>query len=308
MRVPLVVGAVALSLYGCDWLEDRGPAPRAKAAKAPEQVRSECASRLTYSRLKEYVFDEAASIRNSDPRKLDQVAAYSVVRMDQPVVKSRDDDLNITVCTGRFVLNLPPGVQDAFDGEPFITADVEYAAQAAADGSGLVYSMTGAEPIIYRIATLGLRPLPAAQLAQSPAPTEVEEEEPPVLSEVPQERQTPAPSTAKEAPVAPVKRGAERPRAPTQQAKSTASPSFKCRYAKTTSEKMVCRNGSLAAADRRMSAVFYSEMANAAAETKRALRRSRDRFLARRERCTTEACVARVYEERVAEIRRIGRE
>lgn len=306
MRVPLAAAA-ALSLYGCDWLDNGTPASRAQAAKAPEQVRSECASRLTYSRLKEYVFDEAASIRNSDPRRLDQVAAYSVVRMEQPVVKSRDDHLNITVCTGRFVLNLPPGVQDAFDGQPFITADVEYAAQAAADGSGLVYSMTGAEPIIYRIATLGLRPLQPVQIAESPAPIKPDLEKSSLAPQATtQESKAPAPSKAKEARVETVNRAAERPRAPVQQAKSTASPSFKCRYAKTTSEKMVCRNGSLAAADRRMSAVFYSEMANASAETKRALRRSRDRFLARRERCTSEACVARVYEERVAEIRRIG--
>ena len=132
MRVLIGVGALALSLSACDRLEPADRTSRAHVAKPREQVRSECASRLTYARLKEYVFDEAARIRNSDPRRLDQVAAYSVVRMDEPVVKSRDDQLNITVCTGQFVLNLPPGIQDAFDGLPVIKADVEYAAQAAA--------------------------------------------------------------------------------------------------------------------------------------------------------------------------------
>lgn len=305
MRVLLGVGVLALLAPGCDRLERTGQARRVQAEKAPEQVRSECASGLTYARLKEFVFDEAARIRNSDPRRLDQVAAYSVVRMEEPVVKSRDDQLNITVCTGQFVLNLPPGIQDAFDGLPVIKADVEYAAQAAADGSGLVYSMSGAEPIIYRIATLGLRSQSPLQIPAATTVVDGETREPQVVLD--QSQPSPRPPTAsKEAKPTPVgaKQVASAERDPVPRA--TATPSFKCRHAKTSSEKMVCNNGSLAAADRRMSAVFYSEMARAPAETKRALRRSRDKFLAKRERCSSEACVARVYEERVAEIRRIG--
>ena len=310
MRVLLGVGVLALFMSGCDRLKRTGQASRVQAEKAPEQVRSECASRLTYARLKEFVFDEAARIRNSDPRRLDQVAAYSIVRMDEPVVKSRDDQLNITVCTGQFVLNLPPGIQDAFDGQPVIKADVEYAAQAAADGSGLVYSMSGAEPIIYRIATLGLRSQSPSQIPAATTVVEGETKEPQVVFDQSQPRPRPpitstASKEAKPTPVA-AKQVASGGRDPMPRAKATATPSFKCRHAKTSSEKMVCNNGSLAAADRRMSAVFYSEMARAPAETKRALRRSRDKFLAKRERCSSEACVARVYEERVAEIRRIG--
>ena len=70
---------------------------------------------------------------------------------------------------------------------------------------------------------------------------------------------------------------------------------------------MVCADPGLAARDRQMAAVYYDRMSGADAETRRQLRRSRDRFLARRERCRTEACVAAAYEERVAEIRRIAR-
>ena len=84
MRVLIGFAAVALSLSGCDWLGRADQDPRTHVAKAREQVTSECASRLTYARLKEYVFDEAARIRNSEPRRLDQLAAYSVVRMEEP--------------------------------------------------------------------------------------------------------------------------------------------------------------------------------------------------------------------------------
>lgn len=95
---------------------------------------------------------------------------------------------------------------------------------------------------------------------------------------------------------------------PVRIAKSDASPSFNCKYARRRSEKMVCGNGSLAAADRRMSAVFYGEMAAADRSTKLALRQTRARFLAKRERCSSQACIARVYEQRVAEIRRISQQ
>ena len=87
------------------------------------------------------------------------------------MVKSRDDALNVTVCSGRFVLELPPGAENAFDGERRLSADVEYAAQAALDGSGLVYQMDGAEPIIYRLATVGLTGQPMPKIVAAPQPS-----------------------------------------------------------------------------------------------------------------------------------------
>lgn len=312
MRVASGVAALALVLSSCDWMERSDATPRTDAAKARlEQVRKACASQLTYARLKEYVFDEAARIRNSDPGGLDSLAAYSVVRMDDPVVKSRDEQLNITVCTGRFVLNLPPGIQDSFNGQPVIGADVEYAAQAAADGSGLVYSMSGAEPIIYRIATLGLPTRRLPNLAAQPTAGEPAQPAPrTVLADARPQRPAPPPPPVHKAQqtiaAAPETPSARPAREPPRQAKATASPSFNCRRARTSSEKMVCENGSLGAADRRMSAVYYSEMAGAGPEAKRALRLTRDKFLARRDRCSSPSCVARVYDERVAEIRRLA--
>lgn len=307
MRVALGIAAAALVLSGCDWMEKADAEPLTDTRKAAlDRIKRACASKLTYARLKEYVFDEAARIGVSDPRRLDPLAAYSVVRMDNPVVKSRDEDLNITVCSGRFVLNLPPGIQDAFDGKPIISADVEYAAQAALDGSGLVYSMNGAEPIIYRIATLGLRARPLPRLAAGPA--ESDEEVETTLAEISQEAApvpaAPAPEPKKT--VVEAKASKSPAAEPVRTAKASASPSFNCRHAKTRSEKLVCGSGPLAAADRKMSAVYYAEMASADSAAKRALRRTRDQFLAKRERCSSESCIARVYEERVAEIRRIS--
>ena len=291
----LALAAALTGTASCDWMQKKD-APAAKtekqlAAERNERIRKACASEATYARLKELVFDEAARIRKTDARNLDSLSAGSVVRMEKPLVKSRDEDLNLTVCTGRFFLELPPGTENAFDGLRRLTAEVEYAAQAAADGSGLIYQMDGAEPIIYRLAAFGLAPGSTPRLAAAPEPA------PPVVAApvppppVPPRPSTRAPETEAPEPAAPV----------TVQAR----PSFSCRHARTPSEKQVCSSPMLAARDRRMASLYYDVMARADPATRRQLRRSRDSFLARRERCRSAECIAAAYDERSAEIRSI---
>ena len=281
-------------LAGCDWMGKKDPpGEKSEAELKAEQtarIRRACASDATYDRLKELAFDEAARIRGGDPRALDAVADAAVVRMESPVAKSRDEELNVTVCTGTFILELPPGSENAFDGQRRLTAEVEYAAQAAADGSGMVYQMTGAEPIIYRLATVGGMPRPqTAQIQPAPVPTYP-----------PEARSTaPARDVPQAAPRPPVAEQAPQPR-------TAASPSFNCARGRSRSERMICSNGSLAALDRQMSSNYYSALAEGDSGTRRALRRSRDRFLAFRERCPDEACVAQAYRDRMAEIRDIA--
>jgi hypothetical protein len=326
MRKALISGAAAAVLLlvpACDWMKKK-EAPQQKsekqiAAEERERIRKACASDGTYDRLKELVFDEAARIRNSDPRNLDPLAASSVVRMEDPLVKSRDEDLNVTVCTGHFVLELPPGVENAFDGMRRLKADVEYAAQAAADGSGLVYHMDGAEPIIYRLASFGFdgKPLPRLVETQPPEEPQVAAADPALMPPVqpqpsaqrpqPQPQPPSAPSATPRPPAAP-KPPAPKPEAPkpapaTQSA--GARPSFSCRYAKTSTEKMVCGSPGLAAKDRQMASIYYAAMASADPATRSHLRRSRDAFLSRRERCGSETCVRAAYESRIAEIRSV---
>jgi hypothetical protein len=261
------------------------------AAAQRDRIRKACASDGTYDRLKALVFDEAARIRKSDPRNLDPLAAVAVVRMEEPVVKSRDEALNVTVCRGHFVLELPPGAENAFDGERRLTADVEYAAQAALDGSGLVYQMDGAEPIIYRLAAFGLpgQPMPKIVAVPRPGPPPGA---PPQVAIV-----EPAAAPARPAP----KAGTLTP--PTR---VTVRPSFNCRYATTGTEKMICASPRLAARDREMASLWYAMMAHSDPAARNHLRRSRDAFLDRREGCGSENCVDAAYVSRMAELRRIA--
>ncbi len=324
----IILAAIGFALSTTRDLKSRQAGARPEATKQQqERLQDACASPSTYARLKEVAFEEAVRIRNSDPANLDRLAAHSVVRMENPVVKSRNDDLNVTVCTGRFVLELPPGAEAGFGGQRRLVADIEYAAQAAADGSGLVYQMNGAEPIVYRLASFDLRgqtyrpPVGSAPAELAEAPDAAVAPPGPVTAPEPSIEPPPAPVPPAPRPealpegrldsrepsdVATVRRPAARPEQ--TRAGSSVRPSFNCRSARSRGERMVCSSERLAARDRVMSSLFYSALADGDSRRRAELRRTRDRFLAYRDRCPDEACVAEAYEGRMQEIRDIASE
>jgi len=289
-----LLAAIVVGLSVTDgWDEPQGNAIAGK--EQAERTRDVCASAATYDRLKQVLFEEAIRARGGNSPNLDLLAANSVVRMESPLVESRDAALNVTVCSGTFVLELPPGSEQGFGGERRLTARIEYAAQAAADGSGLVYRMTGSEPIVQRLAQFDVqRGQQTAAVDEGEALAEALPLPLPLPSPLPppQTPQTPPPVPAREAP-------------PPPRAEGTANPSFNCRQARSRSERMVCASRRLAALDREMSSHFYSALSDADGPSRRALRQTRDRFLAYRDRCPDEACVADAYRGRMAEIRDI---
>ena len=320
-----LLAALALScLAGCDWTEPKTPAADERGAKQKladaERLRQACGSAQTYERLKALAFDEVDKVRVGGSPILDRIAANTTVRMESPVVKSRDQELDITVCAGHLVMALPPGLRDTFDGRALLEADVEYSAQEAVDGSGLVYQMKGAEPIIYRLAALTLpgaggrqAPAPAASVAQSvggdtetptiaaplsQATAAAGPPRPPVAPEP--IRPTPQPVPA--SPPPPVREAS----APAERAVRTARPSFDCERVRSRVLTTICSDPALAAQDRAMSSRFYAALASGDDRTRAALRGSRDRFLSSRNRCATAACIAQSYDDRMDEIGRIA--
>lgn len=316
-RSNLAVAAAALlslTLAGCGKTEPQGPGAEAAANRQQQararQMKAACSSQTTYDRLKQIVFDEAIRRGSADPQNLDTLSTHSLARVEEPVVKSRDEELDITVCAGALVLTIPPGAERAFAGKRQLTAGIEYAGQAAADGSGLVYRMSGAEPIITALARFDLTPAAYRPAAAPSTTTRATPRARPaeVAAAPPQAPASPLPQRAPPPlarPAPPVQASA----APRPTAPAVASrPSFNCRYARSRSEKLVCGSADLAALDRQMSSQFYAELGRADAAGRAALRRTRDRFLATRDRCDSEACVARAYVERMNEIAAIAGE
>jgi hypothetical protein len=112
-----------------------------------------CASQRTYDRIKSEIFRQAAEVRKSDRAAFDRLASYASVRVDGPLLRSHDAELGTVRCTGRLSIDLPPGVA-VVGGRRSLSADVDYVLQPAADGSGDVVILEGADPIIVPLATL----------------------------------------------------------------------------------------------------------------------------------------------------------
>lgn len=276
-----IAAAFGLIFTSWDGGEGDGVNPVAQEKKAIENA---CASAPTFQGLKQLVFDQAGRLRTIERVNFDILAAGAVVRMEEPVVRSHDERLGLTRCSGRFILELPPGAETAFNGERRLAVDAVYEIQDAADGSGAVYRMAGAETIVSRLAAFDMQgqrlEAPAVAVAEPAAdPGEFAE---PLL-----------PPDAVSPPMAP----------PEPQA--TANPSFDCRNARTRGEIMVCESDRLAAQDRSMAALYGAAMEDATPGTRRQLVRTRDAFLAYRDRCPDSACVAQAYEGRMREIRDI---
>lgn len=262
------------------------------ATKAPSPEKA-CASNQTYDLIKRELFRRAAQLRGSDAAAYDQLAAYAVVRMENPVMESQNSSTGAINCSGTLSLDLPPGVT-VVGARRTLTSDVDYTVQQAADGSGTVVLLRNADSIISSLATLAraAQTAPAAPAAPAPVPG------------------APAAETNGAAPQqpagAPPAAGQKRKRgAPAIVVPPGARPSFDCAKARTRGEVAVCSNAGLAALDRNMAAQYAQAFAAATPEQRALLRSTRGRFIAYRDRCPNRACIGDAYVGRMREIRDI---
>lgn len=267
-----------------------------------------CASQKTYAAIQRELFRQAAETRGSDEAAFGQISNYSIVRMEQPVVRSFDEELATLRCSGKLVLQMPRGIA-VVGGRHALAADVDYVLQPAADGSGDVVMLEGQASITIPLATLARSgshsELPASRPA--PQPTQVPAASARTAPAPDMRPYVPAPNVA--APIRPTQPDAAQAaaavvKAPAaaKPASESAKPSFNCRYARTRGEISVCCDAGLASLDRRMASNYYRAVGSANAAQREALRTSRNAFLRKRDRCTSPSCVATTYEERIGEI------
>jgi hypothetical protein len=290
----LIIGIVMMTRGRTADQDKLSDAQAAGAGATAAETR--CASQATYDRIKLELFRRAAQVRTSDQAVFDRLSAFASVRMERPLLRSQDRELGTVRCTGRLSLDLPPGVA-VVGGRRTLSADVDYVLQPAADGSGDVVMLEGADPIIVPLATLAR----SGETAVAPEAPSVTAEgipadpsaQPPVAS-----APAPAPSGTSAGPEAD---SAPRPSA----TRGEARPSFNCRYARTRGEVAVCNDPGLAALDRQMASQFYRALRMANARQRATLTATRDSFLRFRDRCPSDACIAETYRGRMREIRDI---
>lgn len=163
-----------LSLCACGKPKQEEPRTTGTERAEARRHRTACASTTAYNKLKTLVFDQAVQSNEAKRANLDTLADYSLARMEDPVVDGVDPALDITRCKGRFILQIPAGAERGFAGANRLQADINYTAQGAADGNGYVYQLTGAKPIIKKLAAFNLssgayRPPPAIDQTQAAA-------------------------------------------------------------------------------------------------------------------------------------------
>lgn len=246
-----------------------------------------CASGATYDLIKRELFRRAAQVRGSDQAVFDRLSGAAVVRMENPVMESRDSSTGGVNCAGSLSVDLPPGVA-VVGGRRSLSADVDYTVAAAADGSGPVVLLKNADAIITPLATLAQVSQPVADETRPTADANTAE---------PVNQGTPS---APQPPVAPVQ-----PSPPAEPRPVATRPSFDCSAARTRGELAVCNEPGLAALDRQMAAQFSRAFASASPEEREILRQSAHRFYSYRDRCPSTACMSDAYTGRMREIRDI---
>ncbi|UUR08642.1 lysozyme inhibitor LprI family protein [Sphingomonas glaciei] len=304
----LLLGAILFGLSltrsgpGSDALgnNSEGTDEETAAAADPE---ARCAAPATYDLIKRELFRQAAVTRGSNQAAFDQLSGYSALRVTKPVLREQDAGLERVSCTADVALDLPPGVQ-VVGGRRTLTASLGYNLQPAADSSGDVVTLTGAEGITVPLATLARIGAAAPATTDSTQPA-IEPVSPggnvPPVGPI-----NPAPPPA-EAP-RPVEAAPERSPPPPAVVPPTASvrPSFNCARARTRGEIAVCNSSELAALDRQMATFYGTAYRGADRDAKALLERTRSRFLTYRDRCRNDACVADAYRGRISEIRDIA--
>jgi len=295
----LAFAVLMLSRRGNSDQDKLTDAQAAGPAKSAPQKR--CANQATYDLIKSELFRQAAQLRKSDLAAFDRLSAYASVRMERPLLRSYDNDLGTVRCTGQMSLDLPPGVA-VVGGRRTLSAGIDYILQPAADGSGDVVMLEGADPIIVPLATLG-RSSERPPLAVPPSVPADEG----ATGEIAQPPPVPIPSPESRRPVTEPRPPAVEPRPEPrpEAAAGNARPSFNCRYARTRGELAVCRDAGLAALDRQMASQFYRALARANPRQRATLTATRDSFLRFRDRCPNDACIAETYRGRMREIRDI---
>jgi uncharacterized protein YecT (DUF1311 family) len=251
-------------------------ADNAATASDPSKL---CASKATYESIKHDLFRRAAQVRGSDQPAFDTLSNYASLRMEHPVMESQDRTTGAVNCSGSLSLDLPPGVA-IVGNRRTLTADVDYTVQPAADGSGPVVLLRNVDAIVTPLATL-------TKVSQPEAQPGAEDE---MDAEDVQENVAASESANKE--VGP-------------QTDYPGRPSFDCSNARSKGEVAVCSDSGLSALDVNMATQYRRAIGSASPEERAILQRTRDRFLAYRDRCPNRSCIADAYVGRMKEIRDI---
>ncbi|WP_294011720.1 DnaJ domain-containing protein [Sphingomonas sp.] len=302
----LLVVAIRPPLFLRELPERMSAAPIDAIASPEQNPAAHCGSPGTGDQIKRELFRRAAGIRGRDRAAFDQIAGYSMIRIDLPELRQADSRLGTVRCRAWVALDLPPGVA-VLDGRRNLMADIGYTVKPAAGGASVV-GVSNDGLIVTPLVTLERvsdpqdAPLPEP-VAEPPAEVGPHFDEQPPLP-----RLAPAPPRARVAPQ-PARTATQSARTAAQSdsvaqraADAPANPSFNCRVAKGRGENSVCNNAGLARLDRHLGVLYGQSWGQADAVRRARLLGTRERFVAQRDACRSDSCLSDVYTGRMREI------
>ena len=221
----------------------------------------QCASQATYDAIKKQVFDNARKKVTTNAKPLTSLQNASAVRMTAPVVTNANTPLQRTECAGQLTLMLPPAAANAFGGSNLLSASVTYSVQQAADHSGTVVQVVGADTLADQLASA------TDMLAQRKGGGDLEGLIGPSGSV-------------------------------TAFAGKTFNPSFDCGGKLTNAMRMICQDEDLAAQDRDLTSLYQAKKAATPKLDLAKLVQAQRDFLKSRDNCPDTECMQNLYSAR----------
>ena len=112
-----LVGAIlagvllASTVWDNRWKDENKASENSVADAKPADMEKWCGAQATYDAMKRELFRRAAQVRGSDDQAYTRLSDFALLRINGPVARGIDDQLNSVTCSGTAVLELPPGVQ-----------------------------------------------------------------------------------------------------------------------------------------------------------------------------------------------------
>lgn len=292
---------------------------------APYNLGGVCSSPGASSLIKRELFRRAAYLRGADREEYDRLANASLLKLDPAATASTSPDAKMVSCKASIALTLPPGVT-VNGGEPGLIDTVAYAVHRGDGGNRATLRLADASKAVGLLAALSQTPLQAPQVVDlAAAPPQPPMSKPPTAQWAPSARTTsaaadpvapprtvaiknpvpPQRTVAFKAPIPAPRTVAFRTPVPPPRTVAFKDPSFSCNAARSWAALTVCNSATLAALDRQLAALWGDSMARAYPVQRAQLLRSDGRFLANRDRCSSEPCVHGAYTAQIREIQAI---
>lgn len=257
---------------------------------------ADCSSPGVSNVVKRALFDGALRLRPDARTQLESLVGRSRILTAGAAPAAGVPTSGAVQCEAVIAIDLPPGLA-TWEGGRTIEGTISYVLKFASQGSGGTVGLTSVGSLPATLSRIKSTATHAETVVAHVSVDRTINEGAAYNVSIPYQRPAALPrQVALPRPAPPL---------PRLMKQAYQTPSFSCHSARTQSARLVCNSAFLAALDRDM-ARLYGSVAAASPSAVPLLRRTESRFLARRDACSTEACIVNGYFAVIREIQDIS--